>query len=140
MALMEIFSKKKKKLIAKIFFLKNLKKKRNDICPSNEFIQLSAQVLGKGRILKAHSHLNIQRKSNITQEVWLVFKGKIEASIFDLDKKIIKKIILKTGDCLVLFRGGHGFKNLEKNTIFYEIKTGPYYGKDKDTKEIIHAV
>ena len=100
---MEIFSKKKKILIAKLFFLKNLKKKRNDICPSNEFIQLSAQVLEKGRILKAHSHLNIQRKSNITQEIWLVFKGKIEASIFDLDKKIITHLFICTHVCGVCY-------------------------------------
>lgn len=136
---MEIFSKKKI-LIAKIFFLKNLKKNRYDICPSNEFIQLSTQVLGKGKEVKAHSHLNIKRNSNITQEVWLVFSGKIEASIFDLNKKIIKKVILQRGDCLILFRGGHGFKNLSKKTIFYEIKTGPYYGKNKDTEEIKNAI
>jgi cupin fold WbuC family metalloprotein len=137
---MEIFSKKKKILIAKVFFFKNLKKKRNDICPNNEFIQLSAQVLKRGVTVKAHSHLNIQRKSNITQEIWLVFKGKIEASIFDLNKKIIKKITLNRGDCLVLFRGGHGLKNLQKNTIFYEIKNGPYYGKNKDTEKITDAI
>ena len=42
------------------------------------------------------------------------------------------------GDCLILFRGGHGFKNIAKNTIFYEIKNGPYYGKGKDTDEILN--
>jgi hypothetical protein len=136
---MEIFSKKKI-LIAKIFFFKNLKKDRYDVCPSNQFIQLSTQILDKGRQVKAHSHLNIHRNSNITQEVWLVFSGKIEASIFDLNKKIIKKVILQRGDCLILFRGGHGFKNLSKRTIFYEIKTGPYYGKNKDTEEIVNAI
>jgi cupin fold WbuC family metalloprotein len=137
---MEIFSKIKKKLIAKIFFFKDLKKERNDVCPSNEFIQLSTQILDKGRKVNAHSHLNIHRNSNITQEVWLVLSGKIEASIFDLNKKIIKKVRLQRGDCLVLFRGGHGFKNLSKRTVFYEIKTGPYYGKNKDTAEIVNAV
>jgi len=137
---MEIFSKQKKILIAKIFFFKNLKEKRNDICPCNEFIQLSTQVLDKGREIKAHSHLNVCRSSNITQEIWLVFRGKIEVSIFDLNNKIIRKVKLQTGDCLVLFRGGHGFKNLSKRTIFYEIKTGPYFGKDKDTAEIINAI
>lgn len=137
---MKIFSKKKGLLVAKIFFFKNIKNKRNDICPESEFIQLSTQVLEKGREVKAHSHLNIQRKSNITQEVWIILRGKVEASIFDLNKTIIKKIILKSGDCLVLFRGGHGFKNLSKDTIFYEIKNGPYYGKDKDTAEITNAI
>ena len=136
---MEIFSKKKI-LIAKIFFFKNLKKKRNDVCPINEFIQLSTQVLDKGRKVKAHSHLNIHRVSNITQEIWLVFSGKIEASIFDLNKKIIKKVRLERGDCLILFRGGHGFKNLSKRTVFYEIKTGPYFGNDKDTAEIVNGI
>jgi cupin fold WbuC family metalloprotein len=136
---MEIFSKQKI-LVAKIFFFKNLKKKRDDVCPSNEFIQLSAQVLDKSSKVKAHSHLNIHRVSNITQEIWLVFSGKIEASIFDLNKKIIKKVRLQRGDCLILFIGRHGFKNLSKRTIFYEIKTGPYYGKDKDTAEIVNGI
>ena len=136
---MEIFSKKNKKiLIAKIFYYKNLKQKRNDICPNNEFLQLSTQILKKGKIVKPHSHLNIKRKSNITQEIWLVFKGKIKASVFDIDKRIIKNLTLNMGDCLILFRGGHGFKSIAKNTIFYEIKNGPYYGKGKDTDEILN--
>jgi cupin fold WbuC family metalloprotein len=138
---MKIFSKKNKNtLIAKIFYYKNLKRKRNDICPNNEFIQLSAQILEKGKIIRSHSHLNIKRKSNITQEIWLVFRGKIKASIFDINKKILKKVILSTGDCLILFRGGHGFKNISQNTVFYEIKNGPYFGKSKDTTEILNEL
>lgn len=136
---MKIFSKKNKNiLIAKVFYYKNLKKKRNDICPNNEFLQVSTQVLEEGKIIKPHIHLNIKRKSNITQEIWLVLKGKIKASIFDIDKIIIKNVTLNMGDCLILFRGGHGFKNITKNTIFYEIKNGPYYGKGKDTAEILN--
>ena len=136
---MKIFSKKNKNiLIAKVFYYKNLKKKRSDICPNSEFLQVSTQILEKGKIIKPHIHFNIKRKSNITQEIWLVFKGKIKASIFDIDKKIIKNLTLSMGDCLILFRGGHGFKNIAKNTIFYEIKNGPYYGKSKDTAEILN--
>jgi hypothetical protein len=62
------------------------------------------------------------------------------AYIFDLNQKIIKKTILKKGDCLILFRGGHGFKNLNKNSMLYEIKSGPYFGKEKDSREISYAI
>ena len=46
-------------------------------------------------------------------------------------KFVPKKI--KKGDISILYRGGHAFDALEKNTIIYEIKNGPYL-KDKDIK------
>ncbi|GAB6265210.1 MAG: hypothetical protein STSR0001_06550 [Methanothrix sp.] len=36
---------------------------------------------------------------------------------------------LKTGDILILAGGGHGFRMLE-DTVFIEIKQGPYAGQD----------
>jgi len=45
-------------------------------------------------------------------------------------------VILEDGDCLVLFRGGHSLEVLDKNTIMYEFKTGPYFGFEKDKETI----
>lgn len=130
---MIILSKINKKLpLASFYRLSSLKNKRVNLCPENEFIQVSFEKLKENRILKSHYHINNIRKTNITQEGWVVFRGKIRVTLFDLDKSLVKNFILKRGDCFVLFRGGHSFRNLSKNTILFEIKNGPYKNSKKD--------
>ena len=139
--MIKIYSKiNKKNLVANILRFKEIKKKRINLSPEKEFLQMSAKSLKSNMTVRAHMHKKIIRKTNITQEVWIIFKGKVMAYIFDLNQKIIKKTILKKGDCLILFRGGHGFKNLNKNSMLYEIKSGPYFGKEKDSREISYAI
>ena len=67
-----------------------------------------------------------------TQEAWIVLKGNVLATFWDIDDKVILETTLKSGDCAVVFRAGHSFEVLEKDTMLYEIKTGPYYGVEKD--------
>ena len=61
----------------------------------------------------------------------LVKKGIIKVIFYDEKKKNIKQDkILKKGDLILLFNGGHGFEVL-KDVEIIEIKQGPFY-KDKD--------
>ena len=83
--------------------------------------------------LRKHIHTKISRKTIGTQETWVVINGKIKVSFYDTDKTKICSKKLKKGDISILYRGGHTFDTLEKNTIIYEIKNGPYL-KDKDIK------
>ena len=78
----------------------------------------------------------IQRVTEITQEAWIVFQGTIQSSFYDLDNSHIEDVVLKAGDCAILFRGGHKLTVLENDSIMYEIKTGPYHGKMLD-KQLI---
>ena len=75
----------------------------------------------------------------MTQEVWVVLKGKLRSSLYDFDDKLLKEIILKAGDCIAFFRGGHELKVLEDNTYFYEIKNGPYNGISQDKEKIVNG-
>ena len=52
-------------------------------------------------------------------------------------KYIIHTSKLKKGDVAILYRGGHSFKVIEENTVFYEIKNGPYIGSKFDKENII---
>lgn len=79
-----------------------------------------------------HRHLSQRRETNNTQEAFVILKGEIEASLYDFDDKLIKKEILKAGDLYIYLGGGHGFKVLTPDTLFYEFKNGPYTGKDND--------
>ena len=130
---MEIFSKKNpKKLLGKINRFRNVSYKRNNISPPNQFLQVSTQKLKRNDFINPHIHLKNQREIKSTQETWIILKGEVLVEIYDIDKKKIKKFILKGGDIYILFSGGHSFKVLSKETIFYEIKNGPYKIKKKD--------
>jgi len=109
---------------------------RTDLSPDEEFLQVSGRRLSKGTLVPAHKHNSIDRKTDITQEAWLVLKGKVKGIFYDLDDTILHESILTDGDCIVLYRGGHSLEVLDEGTVFYEIKTGPYYGVDVDKEKI----
>jgi hypothetical protein len=125
---MIVFSKKNKnKVICAVFRAKKASYVRKDISNTSEFLQVSIKKYKINTGVKRHIHKKLIRKTSITQEIWIVLKGKIFTEIFDIDKNKIKNFFLKNGDVLILYRGGHSFKTIESGTIFYEIKNGPYY-------------
>ena len=125
------------KLILSLMRYSNISKYRTDLCPDEEFLQMSGRKLEKGLKVKAHKHLPIDRKTNITQEAWVVLSGSIKGVFYDLDDSVLYKTEIKKGDTAVLFRGGHSLEVLEEDSIIYEFKTGPYHGIDAD-KEFIN--
>ncbi len=130
---MHIFSIiKKNKLLGVVYRYKNISKKRKDISPISEYLQVSSQKYKKNDSINPHVHLKNKRTTLSTQEAWIVLKGRLSVKIFDTDKKKIKNFILNKGDVYILFRGGHSLKVLNNNTEFYEIKNGPYKKKIKD--------
>ena len=79
---------------------------RTDLSPDEEFLQVSGRRLSKETFVPAHKHKPIARKTTITQEAWLVIKGKVKGIFYDLDDTILHESILTDGDCIVLYRGG----------------------------------
>ncbi len=101
-----------------------------------EYIQLGTWRYNKGKELLAHIHNKVERKINRTQEVLFIKNGKIQASIYDLKGKLVKKIIAESGDILILLNCGHGYKILKDDTQVIEIKNGPYLGAEIDRRRI----
>tara|TARA_B100001094_G_C18168686_1_gene793765 strand:+ start:550 stop:945 length:396 start_codon:yes stop_codon:yes gene_type:complete len=130
---MYIYSKKKE-LVACIYKFRKKINNRINLSPENELLQASIIKFDKQFNLNRHIHTKVPRKTIGTQEIWIVMEGKLKATFYETDKTKICSKILKKGDISILFRGGHKFETLEKNTIIYEIKNGPYI-KDKDLKK-----
>jgi len=130
---MYIYSQKKK-LVACIYKFRKKINSRINLSPENELLQASIIKFDKNFNLNRHIHTKVSRKTIGTQEIWIVMGGKLKATFYETDKTKICSKILKKGDISILFRGGHKFETLEKNTIIYEIKNGPYI-KDKDLKK-----
>ena len=131
--MIRIYSKLKKKKLLHIIYKPN-KKKRFNITPENEFLQFSSLNLNKSDNLKAHKHFwkKNKLKKRIVQESWLVIKGMIRVTLFDLNNQILSRRILKPGEISITFEGGHKIDVLKNNTLIYEHKTGPYEGQKKD--------
>ena len=124
------------KLISSIISLEDIDDYRTDICPDTEFLQVSARSLKKDIHVKAHQHKPFVRETTITQEAWVVHRGKIKALVYDIDKTLLEEITINEGGCIVLFRGGHSLTSIVDDTIFYEIKSGPYRGYENDKEDI----
>ena len=132
-----IYSKiNKDKLVLALMRFDEISEYRTDLCPNDEFLQISGRKLEKGLKVKAHKHIPFERVTDITQEAWVVFDGCIKGTFYDLDDSILYETDIKKGDVVWLFRGGHSLEVLDEDTIFYEFKTGPYYGVEADKEAI----
>jgi hypothetical protein len=99
-----------------------------------ESIQLGAWNYNAGIELKRHIHNEAARTVLRTQEVLVVLNGSVEAAIYDLDETEVEKLIVKSGEVLVLLDSGHGYRILEDGTRVIEVKNGPYLGAEIDRR------
>ena len=109
-----------------------IKSERKDIAPDNEFLQLAILKMNKGKTFQPHKHIEYKKETDIAQESWFVYQGKVKCIFYDIDDTIIDEVILNEGGISMTFRGGHNYEILEKNTIVLEYKTGPYLGQKLD--------
>ena len=119
-------------LLHKVHRLSEIKDGRNDLVKPEEFIQVSALKMPEGKTFPPHKHNVDNKETTITQESWVILKGKVKAIFYDLDNTIIAEEILEQGDLSITLRGGHTYLILEDDTMVYEFKTGPYFGQERD--------
>jgi len=108
---------------------------RTEVIPENNFIQCATLKMKKGKTFLPHKHITKDRHypEQIAQESWVIIKGKVRCTFYDLDDTIISNdTILEAGDASFTLYGGHTYEILEENTIVYEYKTGPYEGQELD--------
>tara|TARA_R110002020_G_scaffold207313_4_gene412825 strand:- start:7294 stop:7707 length:414 start_codon:yes stop_codon:yes gene_type:complete len=105
---------------------------RQNLTPDEEFMQAGVKLTKLDDFFKPHRHLDCNKIVSTTQEAWVILDGRIEGTFYDLDDSLLCSFEMGSGDCAVIYRGGHSLKVLEDNTILYEFKNGPYYGTEKD--------
>lgn len=131
--MIKIYSKKEPGTLLHIAYtFSDLQDMREDISPSEEYLQVASLCLEKNKTFRPHKHIEQIRTTDIAQESWVVISGVVRATYYDLDDTILEKIILNPGDLTITFRGGHNYESMENNTLVYEFKTGPYQGQEKD--------
>ena len=87
-------------------------------------------VYAAGSSVPRHDHRPVERAIMGTPEYLLIRKGRTEVTLCDRERREIGRRLLEQGDLILLVAGGHGFRQLE-DTVFLEIKQGPYPGVDE---------
>lgn len=100
---------------------------------SDSPLQFGSCVYDKGKVLLPHIHKVRDRiPAHKTIEGLYIIAGMIKVDFYSLEKKLIQSRRLIEGDCVMLYDGGHSFTILKDDTIFIEIKNGPFVSVEAD--------
>lgn len=97
------------------------------VTPDSYKQQIGFIAYPSGNEIAPHIHHEMERSIRGTSEVLLVRKGRCLVDFYLEDKSYFCTRELRKDDTLVLVGGGHGFRMLE-DTVFLEVKQGPYIG------------
>lgn len=86
-----------------------------------------------GKAIEPHVHNAVERRVTQTQESLFIRKGRMRVDFYDGNRTYLESYELRSGDVILLIRGGHGFEMLE-DTEFVEVKQGPYAGDQDKTR------
>lgn len=92
--------------------------------------QVGFVVYPAGGEIQRHIHRHLERHIIGTSEVLIVRRGRCEIDIYDDERELVASRELRPGDIMLMVAGGHGFRMME-DTVFLEVKQGPYTGVDE---------
>lgn len=100
-----------------------------------ERLQFSVLRYDKGKVFQNHIHKHRPRVIEQTQESWVVLNGMVKVFIFNENKEIIHEQLMIAGQYYISYKGGHGYKILEDDTIVIENKLGDFIGIEEDKEK-----
>ena len=111
---------------------------RGDLMPSRTTFltppqfkqQVGFVVYPAGGEIQRHVHRPLSRHLIGSSEVLIVRRGRCDIDIYNDDRELVATRELREGDVMLMVGGGHGFHMLE-DTVFLEVKQGPYTGQDE---------
>ncbi len=92
--------------------------------------QVGFVVYPAGGEIARHVHIPLHRQLIGTSEVLVLRNGRCLMDIYSDDRELVATRELQAGDIMLMVGGGHGFRMLE-DTVFLEIKQGPYTGLEE---------
>jgi len=122
------------KLIAQIYHLDQATSSSFPT-PENVTFQFGVGVNKDDKTYKTHIHKTAKREIETTSEFLYVVAGVMEIDILDDDAKIIESVTLTSNMGFLQFFGGHAIRT-KAQTKYFELKQGPYKGRDFDKYDV----
>ena len=99
--------------------------------PESATFQFGFGQISDNKVLIPHIHKRVKREIETTSEFLYVIQGEMIIDVLDEEERFVEKVILKDNMALLQFIGGHKIE-IKSGTKYFEIKQGPYYGRDFD--------
>ncbi len=78
-----------------------------------------------------HFHQEFERTVSDLQQMFVVQRGVVGVQLFDDEGKLLKEVILNSGDAIVLIHGAHAIRVIEDMQCI-SVKQGPFLGDSYD--------
>lgn len=121
-------------LIAQVYSL-NVVDKTVFPTPEDKTFQFGVGLIEADKIYKTHIHKRAERLIQTTSEFLFVMNGLMEVEILDEEEKVVEKVALTDNMALLQFYGGHAIE-VKKGTKYFELKQGPYLGRNFDKYDV----
>ena len=103
--------------------------------PETATFQYGFGKINEDKVLVPHIHKRVKREINTTSEFLYVVKGEMIIDILNEKGAFIEKVILLDNMALLQFIGGHKIE-IKAETKYFELKQGPYYGREFDKFDV----
>jgi hypothetical protein len=122
------------KLIAQVYSINDATQTQFPTPPEMTF-QFGVGVNSEDKTYKTHIHKNATREIETTSEFLYVVNGQMDVDILNEDESLVEKISLTDNMALLQFFGGHAIRT-KAGTKYFELKQGPYQGRDFDKYDV----
>jgi len=99
--------------------------------PPESSFQFGLLAHDAGFVEPPHLHRSITREISDLQQMFVVQRGVVAVQLYSDDKVLLKEVILRAGDAIVLIHGVHAIRVLEDMQCI-SVKQGPFLGTEKD--------
>jgi hypothetical protein len=99
--------------------------------PASSSFQFGLLAHKAGFVEPPHYHKPFQRQVNDLQQMFVVQRGVVAVQLFSENGKLLREIILRRGDGIVLIHGVHAIRVIEDMQCI-SVKQGPFLGTEND--------
>jgi hypothetical protein len=78
-----------------------------------------------------HYHKSVTRLIDDLQQMFVVQKGVVAVELYNDEGGLLREVILKAGDAIVLIHGIHAIRVIEDMQCI-SVKQGPFFGDEND--------
>jgi hypothetical protein len=99
--------------------------------PPESSFQFGLLAHQAGFVEAPHYHQPITRTINDLQQMFVVQRGVVAVQLFSDDLVMIREVVLRQGDAIVLIHGVHAISVIEDMQCI-SVKQGPFMGTERD--------
>lgn len=99
--------------------------------PASSSFQFGLLAHHAGFVEPPHLHQPFRREIEDLQQMFVVQRGVVAVQLFADSGRLVREIVLRAGDAIVLIHGVHAIRVIEDMQCI-TVKQGPFLGAEKD--------